>query len=102
MTRRTVSPPAMSRTRPTKTATPPTLALPAGSAANSRPTSKSSRWMRIMASAARHRREDRDLVAGAHGMMGLGVFPIDRDAHDARSLQRLRVSAAPPLQPFDQ
>ena len=44
----TVAPPAISRTSPTKLATPPTSVRPAVSAASSAPISKSSRWTLIM------------------------------------------------------
>src|ERR1700690_3665950 len=63
----------MSLTRPTKQAIPPTVALPAPSAASSAPASKSASWIKIfmpfsrwkgaLRLTARHRGKDRHFIA---------------------------------------
>src|SRR5215472_125121 len=94
-----LSPPAISRTRPMKLATPPMPWRPSVKRAISAPTSKSSRWTRIIASASGDRREQRDLVIGAHGVAHRHVFLIDRDTHHREILERLGEARAPPLEP---
>src|SRR5215831_9957907 len=62
-----------------KLATAPTLGLPRRSAAISAPASKSAVWMRTVTSAPRHRRKERDLVAGLHRRRRLRHLLVDRD-----------------------
>src|ERR1700690_2981115 len=95
------SPSLVSRTRPTKLASPPMSLRPSVNRTSSAPTSKSSRWTRIT-SASRHRREEGDLVASAHGVVGTGIFLIDRDAQDLAGGQRRLVGGAPLFQPIEQ
>src|SRR5215470_750397 len=99
----TAAPPAMSRTSPTTLATPPTSVRPAVSAASSAPTSKSSCWTLIIGlSAAGHRREQRHLVAGLHGMIERGVLLIDGDPDDGAVGEGSRVLRTARGQPVEQ
>src|SRR5262249_45136694 len=95
------SPPAASRTTPTKLTMPPISCRSSVSRVISAPTSKSSRWTRII-SASRDRREQRNLVARAHGVVPGHVVLIDRDAHHRRVLQRVGKARAAALQPRQQ
>src|SRR5579871_535288 len=95
------SPSFVSRTRPTKLASPPMSVRLSVNRASSAPTSKSSRWTRIT-SASRHRRKERDLVAGAHGVLEAGIFLIDRDAKDLAIGERGLVRRALIFQPIEQ
>src|SRR6185437_15246744 len=92
----------MSRTSPTKLATPPIPRLPPVSLPISAPISKSSRWTRIIASASGHRRKQRDLVAGADRVARLDIFLIDRDADHREILERRGKSRTAALQPAQQ
>src|SRR5258706_1809968 len=65
---------------PTKLATAPTPSL-FESFLVSRERSKSSRCTEIFISASRHRRKERDLVAGADRRAGLDHVLVDRGAH---------------------
>src|SRR5215472_9310754 len=76
----TAAPSFASRHTPMKVATAPTRGLPRRSAAISAPASKSAVWMRTVTSASRHRRKERDLVAGLHRGRGLRHLLVDRDA----------------------
>src|SRR5262245_58665462 len=90
----TDSPPAASRTKPMKLATPPTSARPLVSAAISAPMSKSCCCTRIIDLAARHRREQRHFVARLHRMIGADIFLVDGDAYDGAIGQRRGVLGA--------
>src|SRR5688572_13887311 len=94
--------PAISRTRPTKVTTPPISCRPWVSALISAPTSKSSRWTRIMASPSGHRREDGDLVARGDGMIVLHVGLVHRHAHHREILQCLGMAGRTGLEPVEQ
>src|SRR5579863_6448089 len=91
----------MSRTRPTKLATPPMRVLPRLSASNSAPTSKSSRCTRIIGSPSGHRREERDLVAVRERMAAPDIIVIDRDADRLGFRERLAPAGAARPQPLD-
>src|SRR5712671_140320 len=92
----------MSRTNPTKLATPPIWGLPAARRSSSAPTSKSSRCTRIIALTSGHRREDRDLVTLPDGVLGPDIVLIDRHPDHRKITQRLGISAAARSQPIEQ
>src|SRR5262249_7551071 len=92
------SPPAASRTTPTKLTMPPISCRPSVSRAISAPKSKSSRWTRII-SASGHRREECHLVARAQRMTGGHVVLVDGDADDRGILQRVGKARPAALQP---
>src|SRR4051794_6174318 len=92
-----VWPPVRSRTKPTKAATPPISLRPAVMRANSAPMSKSAACTRII-SAARHRREEGDLVARCQALIELGEILVDRHADRLEIGQRLGMAAAAPAQ----
>src|SRR5487761_324079 len=83
------SAPPASRTVPTKVTMPPIVVLPRVRIAISKPTSKSSRWTRIMtASTAGHRWEQRDFVARLEQDIPADMAAVDRDAQRPPVLQR--------------
>src|SRR5208282_4799781 len=97
----TPSPPP--RTVPMKLTTPPMAVLPRVTVSISRPASKSSRCTRIMlASAAGHGREERDLVGGLHREIPADRTAVDRDTQGAAVLQGLGKARPARLQPIDQ
>src|ERR1700689_663840 len=89
------------RTVPMKLTTPPIEVLPRVRLSISRPMSKSPIGTRII-SAPRHRREDRNLVAGLQREIPADRAPVDRDAQGAAVLQGLGEARSPRLEPIDQ
>src|SRR3954468_24416229 len=87
---------------PVKLATAPISVRPWERSAISAPTSKSSRWMRTLMSAARHRRKERDLARARDLRVGLHVSLVDRGADHLRVLERVGIFLATSLQPRDQ
>src|SRR5580658_5511116 len=98
----TGSPPATSRTRPMKLATPPMPVLPRVSSASSAPTSKSSRCTRITTSAPGDRREEGDLVARTDRVVPADILLVHGDAQDPRVLERLGESRPAAPEPIEQ
>src|SRR5690606_12471449 len=94
--------PAMSRTRPTKLATPPMRRFPSVRVAISRPTSNGSRCTRITASSPGDRRKQGDLVAGPHRMVGADIFLVHGGTDDGAIGQRFGMAGPARLQPVDQ
>src|SRR5690606_10045453 len=92
----------MSRTRPTKQATPPIAVLPRVSAAISAPTSNGSRWTRITGSPSGYRREQCDLVAGPDRMVGADILLVDRASHDGPVGECRGMARAAGGQPIDE
>src|SRR5690348_14082061 len=97
------SAPPASRTVPTKVTMPPIVVLPRVRSSISNPTSKSSRWTRIMvASTAGHRREQRHFVARLEREIPADVTAVDRDAQRPAVLERLGKGRSARLEPVDQ
>src|SRR5690348_10308552 len=93
---------SMSRTRPTKQASPPMSRRPSVSRDSSTPISKSASWTRIIRSASRHRREQGDLIRGGDRVVGPDIFEIDRDLHHAAISEHGLVGRPPRLEPVEQ
>src|SRR5262245_36543031 len=94
--------PATSRTSPMKLATPPMSARPLVSAAISAPMSKSSCCTRIIELTAGHRREQCNLIALLHRVVGADIFLIDGNAHDGAVGERRGMLGAPLGEPVQQ
>src|SRR5712671_3221557 len=87
---------------PVKLATAPMSVRPLDRSAISAPTSKSSRWIRTVNSASRHRREERDLARAGDLRLGLYMIAVDRRADHVRILERIGVLLAAARKPCDQ
>src|SRR3954462_14413793 len=87
---------------PVKLATAPISVRPWERRAISAPTSKSSRWMRTLMSAARHWRKERDLARARDLRVGFHVGLVDRGADHLRVLERIGIFLATPSQPRNQ
>src|SRR5215469_7538467 len=97
------SAPPESRTVPTKVTMPPMVVLPRVSVSISRPTSKSSRWTRIMAaSTAGHGRKQRHFVARLEQGVPADMATVDCDAQRPPVLQRFGEAGPARLQPIDE
>src|SRR3954469_16748375 len=91
-----------SRQMPVKVATAPISARPCVSRAISALMSKSSRWMRTVTLAPRHRRGECDLARAGDLRVRLHVVAVDRGANDVRVLERVIILLAPLLEPRDE